>query len=155
MIFFLTKSWKNIHPCLDVLHALQLLIVLLIVTVIRDLDTSKYLTTLLLLQMLKRSQHNLGLISRPDNLHPAEECPGGRLQVAAEVAAEVLQVLDLSHEHEAVTAGLVARHLGAGDVSETTDNTLTDRELSPYFILYKLFSPPSTDQAAVSILTSH
>ena len=118
MVIFLPKSWKNIHPCLDVLHALQLLIVLLIVTVIRDLDTSKYLTTLLLLQMLKRSQHNLGLISRPDNLHPAEECPGGRLQVAAEVAAEVLQVLDLSHEHEAVTAGLVARHLEAGDVSK-------------------------------------
>ena len=59
-------------------------------------------------------KHNLGLIPSPDNLHTTEECSGRGFQVSTKIAPEILEVLDLPHEHETVTAGLVARHCGGG-----------------------------------------
>ena len=51
----------------------------------------------------------LGLFPRPHNLHTTEKCSGGHLKVSAKITVHILEVLDLPHEHEAVTPGLV-RH---------------------------------------------
>ena len=51
----------------------------------------------------------LGLFPRPHNLHTTEKRSGGHLKVSAKITVHILEVLDLPHQHEAVTPGLV-RH---------------------------------------------
>ena len=51
---------------------------------------------------------NLWFIPSPNYLNSTEEGPRGGLQVATKITAQVLEVFNLSHQHETVTASLVS-----------------------------------------------
>ena len=56
----------------------------------------------------KSFRSHLWLVPCPHYLNSAQKSPGRGFKTSAKITAEVLEVLDLPHEHETVTASLVS-----------------------------------------------
>ena len=99
----LHTNFQNSLLVLDILHALDLLILLLVVTLESCLEFE-----LLIEDEINNFRSHLWLVPCPHYLNSAQKSPGRGFKTSAKITAEVLEVLDLPHEHETVTASLVS-----------------------------------------------
>ena len=99
----LHTNFQNSLLVLDILHALDLLILLLVVTLESCLEFE-----LLIEDEINHFRSHLWLVPCPHYLNSAQKSPGRGFKTSAKITAEVLEVLDLPHEHETVTASLVS-----------------------------------------------